>query len=194
MEVDIKKLDTAITYLQRLAEGHNPINNQSVEGDSVLNNPNVIRCMFFVKEVLEKVRANDGRIDAPVRKKERKSVRALDAFPVEILSKFKYREDKSIAKLLIQIYEPLEDKSIRKISGKTVNDWLLASGYIMEVYNEELKSNTKVPTEKGEQIGLRAERIEYPANVYIAIYYNKQAQEFLIRNFEKLLNGEIISE
>ena len=53
--VDMKKLETAIVYLQRIADGNNPINNLPAEEDSVLNNPNVIRCMFFVKEVLEEV-------------------------------------------------------------------------------------------------------------------------------------------
>ena len=47
--VDIKKLETAIAYVQRIAEGNNPINNTPADEDPVLNNPNVIRCMFFVK-------------------------------------------------------------------------------------------------------------------------------------------------
>ena len=51
--VDMKKLETAIVYLQRIADGNNPINNLPADEDSVLNNPNVIRCMFFVKEVLD---------------------------------------------------------------------------------------------------------------------------------------------
>ena len=62
MDIDIKKLDTAILYLQRIAEGNNPVNNMPAEEDSVLNNPNVIRCMYFVKEVLEEVKRNDGFI------------------------------------------------------------------------------------------------------------------------------------
>ena len=47
MEIDLKKLDTAILYLQRIADGNNPVNNMPAEDDSVLNNPNVIRCMFL---------------------------------------------------------------------------------------------------------------------------------------------------
>ena len=68
----------------------------------------------------------------------------------------------------------------------------MASGYLTEVYNEELKRNVKVPTEKGTVIGLRAQRIDYQNNSYISIYYNKNAQEFLIKNLVKLLDGEVI--
>ena len=57
--VDMKKLETAIVYLQRISDGNNPINNLPADEDSVLNNPNVIRCMFFVKEILEEVKRNN---------------------------------------------------------------------------------------------------------------------------------------
>lgn len=61
-KIDLKKLDVAISYVQRIAEGHNPVNNMPAEEEAVLNNPNVIRCMFFIKEVLEEVRSNDELI------------------------------------------------------------------------------------------------------------------------------------
>ena len=60
--VDMKKLETAIVYLQRISDGNNPINNLPADEDSVLNNPNVIRCMFFVREILEEVKRNNGYI------------------------------------------------------------------------------------------------------------------------------------
>ena len=60
--VDMKKLETAIIYLQRITEGNNPINNLPAEENSILNNPNVIRCMFFIKDILEKVKRNNGYI------------------------------------------------------------------------------------------------------------------------------------
>lgn len=49
-KIDLNKLDVAIKYVQRIADGFNPVNNQPAEQDSVLNNPNVIRCMFFSSE------------------------------------------------------------------------------------------------------------------------------------------------
>lgn len=41
--LDMNKLETAIIYLQRIADGNNPVNNMPVKTDSILNNPNVIR-------------------------------------------------------------------------------------------------------------------------------------------------------
>ena len=60
--IDMKKLDIAIVYLQRITDGKNPVNNLPADEEDVLNDPNVIRCMYFVKEVLEEVKRNDGSI------------------------------------------------------------------------------------------------------------------------------------
>ncbi len=38
------------------------MNHQPRPLGSVINNPNVVRCMFFVKDVLEKIKRNDGYI------------------------------------------------------------------------------------------------------------------------------------
>ena len=154
----------------------------------ILNNPNIIRCMYFIKEVLEEVYANGGVVKAV----SKKNANAIDLFPKELLSQYEYREDKTINNILIQLYEPMKGEDIRKISGRTVNEKLLASGFITEIYSEEFKENIKVPTEKGLSIGMRSERMEYRTNTYMAIMYNKQAQEFLIANFMKLINGEKI--
>lgn len=56
---DLEKLDKSIIYAQRMADGRVPYSNQPME-DGILNNPNVIRCMFFIEDVLKEVKANGG--------------------------------------------------------------------------------------------------------------------------------------
>jgi len=187
-EFDKKTLETAIIYAQRLAEGKSPFNNQPMESDTILNNPNIIRCMYFIKDVLEEVYANGGVVKAV----SKKSANAIDMFPKELLLKYEYKEDKTINNILIQLYEPVKNEDIRKVTGRLINEKLIACGYITEIYSEEFKENIKVPTEKGLSIGMRPERMDYYAHSHMAIMYNKQAQEFLIKNFEKIINGEVI--
>ena len=68
-QFDIEKLDKAIIYAERMADGRVPYSNQPTENE-VLNNPNVIRSMYFIKEVLEEVRANDGLVGRRARKEK----------------------------------------------------------------------------------------------------------------------------
>lgn len=132
-QFDMNKLETALVYVQRIADGNDPTNNRPMDSDAVLNNPNVIRCMYFVKEVLEKVKMYGGVIGNNERK-----TRKTD-FPYAVLSQFAYREDKGISKLIHQIYEPVADQGLKKISGQRINAWMQSSGYLMEVYSTEFQ-------------------------------------------------------
>ena len=131
MQVDLAKLEVAIKYIDRMAEGKNPVKNVDVEDDSVLNNPNVIRCMYFVKEILEAVQENDGVIGG------RKAKPSKTPFPYECLSDFQYMEDTSIAHFMAQLKGLARDPNVHGIGTKPVTDWLKAQGYFGQIYGED---------------------------------------------------------
>ena len=45
---DLEKLESAITYVERIADGKNPVNNTIADSDDVMNDPIIIRSMFFI--------------------------------------------------------------------------------------------------------------------------------------------------
>ena len=184
-EFDLKRLENAITYIERMALGLNPVNNLPVEESSVLNNPNVIRCMFYVGDVLKAVYDNGGSTAATTSKN-----RSQTMFPTEVVEMFTYREDKGISKLIDQIFEPVKNRGYRKLTGKQVNEKLQKAGFIREVYNEELKKNVKEPTEKGISLGLRLEWKDYRGSRYPVIFYDRRAQEYLIKNLQRIWDKE----
>ena len=49
-----------------------------------------------------------------------------------------------------------------------------------------------MPTEKGQALGIYTEVRTYGANSYVTVIYNRQAQEFLVENFEAIVNGEVV--
>ena len=48
-QFDLEKVETALTFVERIADGKNPINNDIADKDDVMNDPVIIRSMFFVK-------------------------------------------------------------------------------------------------------------------------------------------------
>ena len=74
-QFDRAKLEVAIKYVERIADGCNPVNNVPLENDSVLNNPNIIRCMYFIKEVLEEVQINGGTVGGKQGKRQARGAR-----------------------------------------------------------------------------------------------------------------------
>ena len=186
MDIDVKKLETAILYLQRIADGNNPVNNMPAEEDSVLNNPNVIRCMYFVKEVLEEVKRNDGFIGRKPKKSEKAE------FPMESLESFLYQEDKPITRFVEQINSAIDENRFQKISYKPIQNWLKLNEFLEERVFENFGKSFNVPTEKGEQLGIRYEVRKSMRGVdYIATVYGKSAQEYIVKNLEKIIAGEV---
>ena len=181
----MSKLEVAMKYIERIADGKNPVNNKPAEEDSVLNNPNVIRCMYFVKEVLAAVSENGGVIGGRAAKPAR------SPFPFECLSGFHYTEDTSIAHLIRQFKALAQDPNVRGIGTKPVTDWLRQKGYLTDQLDQYTGKKYASVTEAGEEFGLfMQERTSAYGQSYKLIMYSQKAQEFLAANLKQIVEGE----
>lgn len=185
--VDTKKLETALLYLQRITEGRNPVNNMPAEDDSVINNPNVVRCMFFIKEVLEELKRNDGYIGR--RPKANKDSTKMD-YPIENLRNFVYTEDKPISKLVEQLNNTADMTVYKKLSYKPIIEWLKENGYLETKHTDQNRTVT-MPTEKGRSLGIRAEARHNEKTSYDLILYSEQAQKFIVENMDEIMKESV---
>ena len=184
--VDTKKLEIAIQYLQRITEGHNPVNNIPVDDDSVIKNPNVVRCMLFIKEVLEEVKRNDGYIGRRPRTNRDSS---KQEYPLEALKEFRYSEDKSVTRLVDQINNLADMTVYQRITYIPITAWLKQNGYLGEEQTEENGKKRTVVTDKGREKGIRSElRRNAKDQEYVYITYGRTAQEFIVSNMDKILS------
>ena len=184
MEIfDLNKLETAIIYMDRLADGKDPVNNTQIDHVPI-NDPNVIRCLWFVKEVLQAVSRNNGKV-GPGKPKAAE-------FPLECLEKFQYEGDKSITYFLNQLKDLAEDPQVKGIAPKRITDWLKAKGYLDVKINKYTGKNETVVTEAAGEFGIYTEpRVSSMGREYNAVLYNQKAQEYLVSNMQKILDGEI---
>lgn len=182
--IDLTKLDIAIKYIERMAEGKNPVTNQDIIEETIVNDPNVIRCLFFIIDVLKQVQANGGVITSNTKSKKEK-------FPFETTKDFVFRKDNSISYIMQQVNEPIEGKNIKKLSYVKVTKWLKEQGYLTEEEDKELNKKVTLPTEKGKEIGIyteKRERLVGPS--YIVVMYNEEAQYFIVNHLEEIFLGE----
>ena len=180
-QFDIEKLDKAIIYAERMADGRAPYSNQPTENE-VLNNPNVIRSMYFIKEVLEDVRANGGIVGH----RKRKAKVPVSAYQIEVLERFEYQSEKYIAYLLGQFKELADDPDAKIISAPRVNKWLEKNGFITKAVVNDAGKECWIPTDKGEALGLITEKKGELGREYILTIYTKPAQEFLASNLQRI--------
>ena len=192
---DLKRLEIAIQYIRRMSEGKNPVSNRPAPENEVLNNVNVHRCLKFIDEVLTDVHKNGGSVGL-VSQRERKSrVPVSQTFPYEILDRYEYRQDQQISYQLRQLEEYLPEGSKLPVQATLITTWLRENGYLeIKAVNDTGRENS-VPTTKGEDLGIYDERAGVYPNEYYRVFYNENAQRFIIQNFRKILTeAEAIRE
>ena len=189
-EYDLKRLEVAIQYINRMVSGRNPVTNRPAPDNEVLINPNVNRCLQFVSEILTDVKSTGG-IVGKVQKIPR-AARApkpsiAETFPYEILQGFRYQRDQQISYFLKQLAEQLPEEESLGVQATLITDWLRENGYLQKMFMADISKETTIPSQKGEEIGIYSERAGVFPNEYYRIFYNEKAQGFLIQNFRKIL-------
>ena len=181
-QLDLGKLEKALIYVNRIADGKNPVNNMPADDDAVLNDPNVIRCMFFVKEALTAIKNNGGVVGRPVKIKKKD-------FPLETLSEFHFEEKKTITKFVEQLNDKIYQDEYEKLSYKTITDWLKKNDYLQEVDDEKLGKKVTLTTEKGRSVEItHALQTNLNGSSYYRVEYDKTAQEFIVGKLPAILS------
>ena len=75
---ELEKIARAKLYMEKLANGINPLNDQSIPEEELINNVRLSRCFFFVADVLRQVVENGGT--KPVKRAEKAPLEV----PVEV--------------------------------------------------------------------------------------------------------------
>ena len=192
---DLKRLEIAIQYIRRMSAGRNPVTNRPAPENEVLNNINVNRCLKFIDEVLTDVHKSGGTVGSLPSKERTVKPPAYEVFPYEILKQYHYVQDQQISYFLKQLGEYLPEDQKLPVAATTITTWLRENGYLeKKVLNDTGKENS-VPTKKGEALGLYGESAGIYPNEYYRVFYNENAQRFIIDNFRRILTeSEAIRE
>ncbi len=183
---EIETLIRAKTYIEKLANGINPIDDTVIPESDTLNNVRLSRCLFYVSDVLRQVIEDKEK---PIVKKV-----AKENFYItfEEMQKFEYSDVPiSITEIAKRINALTDSDNMKKITYKNITDWLL-SIEILEVSEKPNGKTTKMPTKHGSELGIITELRTGAQGVYTAVLYNRNAQQFVIDNIEAivaLMNG-----
>ena len=184
---DSKRLDVAIQYIRRMAEGRNPVNNRPAPENEVLTNINVNRCLKFVEEILTDVRSTGGVVGVVKSNSASGKPPLAEVFPYEVLSGFQYEQDQQISYFLKQIVGLIPEEKSTPVQATMVTDWLRENGYLEKRMFEDIGRENSVPTQKGTDLGIYAEKAGSFPNEYYRVYYNENAQRFIVDNFRRIL-------
>jgi hypothetical protein len=187
---EVEKIAYAKSFIDKLANGINPLDDTRIPEDDIVNNVRLSRCFFYVSGILQR------EIDRE-RKKEKKSkkpTRLPFSITYEQLQAFEYSKQPISASAMARkinwlVKEDIDAKKIEKFSYRKINYWLRDIGMI-EWRKWDDGHNKRFPTEEGEAIGLVLEVWENYGRKTPVIYLSEEAQHFIIDNIEAVMVAE----
>ena len=173
-------MQRAKMYLDKLAQGIDPITNLEMPDDSVLNNVRLARCFFYVSDVLGKVIANGGRIGGKPK---------LQAFTIssDQLARIQIsQEPVRVTQLVDMISAAVDNPQMKRLSTTIITNWLMGKGFLEKQIGSDGKSR-RVPTQNGLMLGLSVGTRQGQHGEYQAVFYNATAQQFVLDHLSDIL-------
>ena len=183
------ELDTMLRakmYIDKMANGINPLNGERVGDDDLINNVRISRCLFYVSGMLDKTIASAEKAYAKAQPK------ADFTINLALLENFAYSDSPICLSTFVNGINQLANvRDMKKLTYNSLAAWLVLNN-VLEDYIVDGKVR-KRPSEYGNTLGVSViERTSQGGKPYLAIVYDKCAQEFIIKNFDKFLKNEKI--
>ena len=175
---ELEKIAYAKSFIDKLANGINPLDDTPIPDDDIANNVRLSRCFFYVSDILRQVYENGGVT------KTKRAPKNPFAVTLEQLEKFEYSaEPIAVSEIAKRIYAMADNENMEKVSYRQINQWLLNIG-LLYLHDFGGKKPVKRPTEEGKQIGITVETRMGRYGEYQVVLYNEGAQRFILDNLE----------
>ena len=191
---EIEMMRTAKEYLEKMANGVDPVSGQAVAETDCLNQVRISRCLFFVSDVLGKLiecgglagagqSMQPGAVSAGGRKVRKQpftvSYDLLEHFPLS-------DTPIPVSEITKRLNELVEPEQMTKLKTTSITGFLMESG-ILEASQGADGSTAKVPTELGKSLGISVEERSGRYGRYRITLYNIDAQQFILDNMEAVV-------
>ena len=188
-EEEKKLCDISIKYMERLLEGHHPVNNIKIENDTILTDENVQRCFEFITNILRKV--SDVSDEPEIQEKSTRKSKTVT---------FKENAQEIIERMVQDTEIPASEfeaiitanckelfvEDLKKISATRISNWLVEGGYLVRVNDEDGRYHREA-TEEGKIIGITNNIVSREGKVLYHQYrFTPKAQRFILENLAEI--------
>lgn len=177
---ELEIMQRAKMYMDKLAQGIDPISDEELPEDSSLNNVRLARCFFYVSGILGKVIDNGGVIGG------RPKLQAFSITPEQLSGVRISPEPIRVTQLVELISGAVDNPQMKKLSTTAITNWLLEKGFLEKQIAPDGK-NQRLPTANGRMIGLSTQIRQGQYGEYQAVYYDTQAQQFVLDHLSEML-------
>ena len=181
---ELEKIAYAKSFIDKLANGINPLDDSAIPDNDITNNIRLSRCFFYVSDILRQVIENGG-----LQASNKKSKRQKKEFFVtnEELAKVGVADTPIyISEIADRLNSLIDFESTKKITASAITNWLLEFNFLRIVELPTGKT-CKFPTDQGKEIGILAEERTGQFGTYFAVFYSSDAQLFIYDNISAII-------
>jgi len=182
---ELETMERARLYMEKLANGINPLDGSMIPDGEVVNNVRLSRCFFYVENVLRQVIENGGTAQAP--KKPKKL--AFD-LPLGMRDAFDFSQTPiSVSEITKRINDLITDENMKKLTTTMLTDWMKEIGLLQVELGADGKNRT-MPTDSGRNMGITTEERMGQYGLYTVVVYSLGAQRFILDNLDAVIQKE----
>lgn len=185
---ELETLERAKVYIEKLANGINPIDGTAIPDDDVVNNVRLSRCFFYVADVLRQVIDNGGI--SP----QKKPSKLPFSLSLEKRKFFDFSEKPiPISEISKRINMLTDNEHMKSLSYDSIRDWLVFLGMLESVQTKE-DQYVLHPTQQGKDIGIMLENRVGQNGSYVVVVYTIEAQHFILDNLDAICEYEKVNK
>lgn len=180
---DLETLQRAKMYMEKLANGINPLDESVIPEGEIINHVRISRCLFYVADVLRQVIENGG---ISTSRKVRKQPFYL---PVERREAFAFSEKPLTITEIVTGINALLPEDMAMLKTTTLAQWLLSID-LLQIELTAAGKTAKRPTVQGESLGIGLEHRSGQNGPYTVVTYNLDVQHFVLDNIDVIIAYE----
>lgn len=189
---DLERIEYTKAFIDKLANGINPLDDTLIPDNDLINNVRVSRCMFYVSDVLQHI-SDYLKNDKPLAKRKKKLPFTITP---EQLQGYTFDDEPIyISKMAQKINALVNHDEVGNLSAKSITEWLINEELLVQQVSETGR-RYKTITPQAEKLGASiASRVSKYGQQYTVILYNESAQKYILENIEAIIeiNNQKIS-
>lgn len=181
---EIEKIAYAKSFIDKLANGINPIDNSTIPEGDIVNSVRLSRCFFYVSSLLEQMINEKSSKE----NKDEKAPKRVRFDPLKIpLEKFRFSDEPiSMGEMHKRLDELVDHNKMKNIARSRIPTWLVSIGMLTSPTPTD-KRYYGYPTEEGFRIGISTLLYVNEYGEHSTISFNREAQQFIVDHLEIII-------
>jgi hypothetical protein len=179
---DLETMKYAKLYLEKLANGINPLTNELVPDSECINQVRISRCLLYSANIIGKVIDNNGMVGY-----QKRTVKEPFSITKEQLSKYVFDIAPIPVSEIANKINMLVDMTNRsKLKSASINAFLVSKELLEEVSSSDDKKY-KTPTMQGSLLGITRKERSGQYGTYFVNLFNQYSQQFIIDHMDEII-------